>query len=101
MRISAARTMPACWNQVIGGGCHQRRRAGGAWMRADNLRLCWRLQVIRERTVLAAGARRTGGRQRLMEAALRHWFWILTGLMIAGTGFGMSRGSADNVGPLK
>ena len=50
------------------------------------LRLCWRLQVIRERTVLAAGARRTGGRQRLMEAALRHWFWILTGLMIAGTG---------------
>jgi curved DNA-binding protein CbpA len=50
------------------------------------LRLCWRLQVIRERTVLAAGTRRAGGWPGLMQAALRRWFWILTGLMIAGTG---------------
>jgi hypothetical protein len=50
------------------------------------LRLCWRLQVMRERTVLAAGARRAGGRPELMQTARRHWFWILTGLMMAGTG---------------
>ena len=50
------------------------------------LRLCWRLQLIRERTVLAAGTRRAVGWPGLMQAALRRWFWILTVLMIAGTG---------------
>jgi hypothetical protein len=57
--------------------------------RADThryLRLCWRLQVMRERAVLAAGARHASRRPRLMQAARRHWFWILTGLMMAGTG---------------
>jgi curved DNA-binding protein CbpA len=58
------------------------------------LRLCWRLQVIRERTVLAAGTRRAGGWQGLMQAALRHWFWILTGLMIAATGLWYVAGKA-------
>jgi curved DNA-binding protein CbpA len=58
------------------------------------LRLCWRLQVIQERTVLAADARRAGGWQGLMQSALRHWFWILTGLMIAGTGLWYVAGKA-------
>ena len=49
------------------------------------LRLCWRLQVIRERAVVAAGARHAGGRPGLMRAARRHWFWVFTGLMMAGT----------------
>jgi curved DNA-binding protein CbpA len=49
------------------------------------LRLCWRLQVMRERGGLAAGARHAGRWASLMRAARRHWFWILTGLMMAGT----------------
>lgn len=70
---------------------HRRRvpkaeaRRGGVDARRY-LRLRWRLQVIRERTVLAAGTRRAPGWPGLMKAASRHWFWILTGLMIAGTG---------------
>jgi len=50
------------------------------------LSLSWRLQMIRERSVLAAGARHAGDRPGLMRAAQRHWLWILTGLMMAGTG---------------
>jgi curved DNA-binding protein CbpA len=38
------------------------------------LHLCWRLQVIRERTALAAGARRLDGWPSVMRAALRRWF---------------------------
>jgi hypothetical protein len=49
-------------------------------------RLCWRLRVMRERAVLAAGATRAGRWPGLMHAAREHWFWILTGLMMAGTG---------------
>jgi curved DNA-binding protein CbpA len=49
-------------------------------------RLCWRLQVMKERAVLAAGTRRAGLRPALMRSAHRHWFWILTGLMMTGTG---------------
>ena len=58
------------------------------------LRLCWRLQAVRERTVLAAGASRAGGWPGVMQAALRHWFWILTGLLIAGTGLWYVAGKA-------
>ena len=50
------------------------------------LLLCWRLQVMRERAVLAAVARHAGLWARLMRALRRHWFWILTGLMMAGAG---------------
>ena len=50
------------------------------------LRLCWRLQVVRERAVLPDSASRAGDRPALMQAAQRHWFWILTGLMMVGTG---------------
>jgi hypothetical protein len=35
-----------------------------------------------------------GGWQGLMQAALRHWFWILTGLMIAATGLWYIAGKA-------
>ena len=41
------------------------------------LSLSWRLQVIRERSVLAAGARHAGGRPGLMRAAQQHWLWDL------------------------
>jgi len=50
------------------------------------LLLCWRLQVMRERAVLAAVARHAGLWTSLMQAVRRHWFWILTGLMMAGAG---------------
>ena len=45
-----------------------------------------RLQAIKETTVLAAGASRAGGWPGMMQAALRQWFWILTGLVIVGLG---------------
>jgi curved DNA-binding protein CbpA len=50
------------------------------------LRLRLRLQVMRERAVMADGAGRAGGWPALMEAVRRYWFWILTGLMMLGTG---------------
>src|ERR1039458_6198071 len=45
-----------------------------------------RLQTIKETSILAAGASRAGGWPGVMQAALRQWFWILTGLVIVGLG---------------
>ena len=70
---------------------HRRSRPSAemGWGGVDTHRyllLCWRLQVMRERAVLAAVARHAGLWTSLMQAVRRHWFWILTGLMMAGAG---------------
>ena len=63
------------------------------------LRLRLRLQVIRERTVLANGAGRAGRWPALMQAVRRYWFWILTGLMMLGTGLWYLAAQGTGNGP--